>query len=81
VGCIGDGEITDETVDTFGTTGVLKIDNLPRLLYFLTANGFEHHVALNYSPRTEVLYEAFTKYMGWKIYHHNGEDRKLFEEF
>ncbi len=81
VGCIGDGEITADTLTTFGTTGVMKMANMQKFLYFLTANGFEHHVALNYSPRTDVLYEALSKYMGWKIYHHNGEDRTLFEQW
>jgi L-fucose isomerase-like protein len=81
VGFIGDGEITDDRLETFGTTGVMRIANLPKFMYFLAANGFEHHVALNYTPRSEVLYEALTKYMGWKIYHHNGEDRTLFEQW
>ena len=81
VGCIGDGEITEDKLETFGTTGVMKIAHLPKFLYFLAANGFEHHVALNYTPRSEVLYEALTRYMGWKIYHHNGEDRSLFEKW
>jgi L-fucose isomerase-like protein len=81
VGLIGEGDVTDDTLDTFGTTGVVKIPNLPKMMYFLAANGFEHHVALNYSPRTSVLYEALTKYLGWKIYHHNGEDRSLFENW
>ena len=52
----------------------MKIPNLQKLMHFLTANGFEHHVAMNYTPRTAVLYEALTKYMGWKIYHHNGDN-------
>jgi L-fucose isomerase-like protein len=73
VGCIGDGEVTDDPLDTFGTTGVVKIHHLAKLMYFLASNGFEHHVAMNYTPRTDVLQEAFTKYLGWKIYRHNGE--------
>ena len=81
VGCIGDGEITDDTLKTFGTTGVMRMAQLPKLMYFLAANGFEHHVALSYSPRTDVLYEAVTKYLGWKTYYHNGEDRTLFEKW
>jgi L-fucose isomerase-like protein len=81
VGCIGDGTITEDPTDTFGTTGVMKMPNMQRFLRFLAANGFEHHVALSYAPRTDVLYEALTKYMGWKIYHHNGEDRTLFENW
>lgn len=81
VGCVGDAEVTDDPLDTFGTTGVVKISNLEKLMYFLTANGFEHHVAMNYTPRTDVLYEAFTKYMGWKIYHHNGANGALVENW
>jgi len=81
VGAIGDGVITDETVGTFGTTGVLQMPYTQKLLYFLAANGFEHHMALNYTPRTDVLYEAMTKYLGWKIYQHNAEDRTLFENW
>jgi len=81
VGAIGDGDVTEETLDSFGTTGVMRTPNLQKLLYFLAVNGFEHHVALNYSPRTSALYEALTRYMGWKIYHHNGEDRTLFESW
>ena len=81
IGCIGDAEITDDRLETFGTTGVMKMANLKKFMYFLAANGFEHHVALNYSPRSAVLSEALTKYLGWKIYHHNGEDRTLFENW
>jgi L-fucose isomerase-like protein len=81
IGCIGDGVITPENAQTFGTTGVMTMPHTQKFLYFLTANGFEHHMALNYSPRTDVLYEAFSKYMGWKIYWHNGEDRTLFENW
>ena len=75
VGYIGDGEVTDDPLDTFGTTGVVKIPNLSKLMYFLATQGFEHHVAMNYTARAAVLYEAFSKYLGWKIYYHNGGER------
>ena len=81
VGCIGDGQITEEATDTFGTTGVMRVANLQKLLSFLAVNGFEHHVALNYCPRTDAVSEALGTYMGWKIYNHNGEDRTLFENW
>jgi L-fucose isomerase-like protein len=81
IGCIGDAEITEDRLDTFGTTGVMRMAQLQKFMYFLAANGFEHHVALNYSPRSDALYEALTKYLGWKIYHHNGQDRSLFENW
>jgi L-fucose isomerase-like protein len=81
VGAIGDGVITDDVVETFGTTGVLQMPNTQKLLSFLAANGFEHHMALNYTPRTDALHEALSKYMGWKIYHHNGPERTLLENW
>jgi L-fucose isomerase-like protein len=74
IGCVGEGEITNDALETFGTTGVMKMKNLEGFMHLLTANGFEHHVALNYSARPASLYEATTRYLGWKIYHHNGEE-------
>ncbi len=74
VGCIGDGEITADPLSTFGTTGVLKVPRLQQLLYFLARNGFEHHVAMNYAPRTAALREALTTYMGWKVHQHEAGD-------
>ena len=73
--CIGDGEVTEDDVDTFGTTGVLRVDNLPKLLYFLASHGFEHHVAVNYGADSAAVYEALSRYLGWKVYYHNGENR------
>jgi L-fucose isomerase-like protein len=73
IGYVGEGEVTSDPLDTFGTTGVIRIQNLQKLMYLLTANGFEHHVAMNYAPRTAVLHEALTKYFCWKIHNHNGD--------
>ena len=74
--CLGSGEITDDAPDTFGTTGVLQTADLPRLLFFLASHGFEHHVAVNYEADIEALHEALTGYMGWRVYHHNGEAQR-----
>lgn len=81
VGYVGDGEITEDQLESFGTTGVMKVAHLRRFMRFLAANGFEHHVALSSTPRSDALYESLTKYLGWKIYHHNGEDRSLLEQW
>ncbi|HEY9595491.1 MAG TPA: fucose isomerase [Spirochaetia bacterium] len=75
VGCIGDGAITADTIRKFGTTGVMAVPRLQDLLYVLATNGFEHHVALTYAPRTAALDEALGKYMGWRIYNHAGAPR------
>lgn len=67
---IGEGEFTDDPLETFGGRGVLKIDNMQELLYFICENGFEHHVAISKSSQADVLYEAFDKYLDWDVYYH-----------
>ena len=73
---VGGGEMTEEKIDSFGTTGALKIENLPKLLYFLSTNGFEHHVAINYGADVSALYEGLTRYLGWKVYFHGGDKQR-----
>jgi len=69
---MGEGQITDDTVDTFGQRAVAKITGLQKLMYYICANGFEHHVAINMSEVADVLEEAFGNYLGWQIYRHHG---------
>jgi len=73
VGYVAEGEITDDTIDTFGGWGVVKIENLQNLLYVMCDNGFEHHAAMNLSWVADALVEAFEKYLGFDIYWHNAE--------
>lgn len=68
---IGEGEITDDTVDTFGGYGVIHVPEFQDLLSYICENGFEHHVALNQSLVAEALVEAFSKYLGWEVYYHH----------
>jgi len=68
---IGEGEFTDDPLDTFGGVGVAHIDSLQELLRFMCKNGFEHHVALSQSQVADVLYEAMSNYMGWNVYYHS----------
>ena len=69
---VGEGEITDDPIDTFGGYGVARIADLQGLLRFICENGFEHHVALNRSTVAEGVYEALAKYLSWDIYYHEG---------
>ncbi len=69
--CIGEGEFTDDPLDTFGGVGVAKIDELQELLQFLCENGFEHHVAMSQSLVGDILFEAMDNYLGWDVYYHN----------
>jgi len=67
---MGEGEIADEPLKTFGGYGVARIPDLQDLLRFICANGFEHHVAMNPSRVARGLFEAFDKYFDWDVYYH-----------
>jgi L-fucose isomerase-like protein len=68
---IGEGALTDDELNTFGTRAVAKIPNLQGLMQFVCRNGFEHHVVMNASNTAGILKEALGNYMGWDVYHHN----------
>jgi len=67
---VGEGEITNDPLTTFGGVGVVQIPHLQNLLQHICENGYEHHVAINLSQTSAVIQEAMTKYMGWEVYHH-----------
>jgi L-fucose isomerase-like protein len=67
---IGEGELTDDPLDTFGGVGVAHIDKLQTLLKFMCKNGFEHHVAISLSSVADILYEAMETYLRWNVYYH-----------
>jgi L-fucose isomerase-like protein len=70
-GYIGEGEFTDDPLDTFGGAGVVRIPDLQALLHYICENGFEHHVAANLSACAGAVEEALTKYLGWEIARHD----------
>ncbi len=69
---LGEGELTNDPLKTFGGFGVVRIPNLQALLRHICENGFEHHVAINLSQTAPAVQEALAKYIGWDVYHHNG---------
>ena len=66
----GEGEFTDDPIDTPGGIAICHINNLQGLLDYMCQNGFEHHVAMNRTSAGAVFNEALGKYMGWDIYWH-----------
>jgi L-fucose isomerase-like protein len=67
---VGEGEFTDDPLDTFGGRGVVEIPNFQALLHHICANGYEHHVAVNKSRVAAAINEALGKYLGWDVYYH-----------
>jgi L-fucose isomerase-like protein len=69
-GYSGEGRFTDDPLETFGGAGVVEIPNMQKLLHYICENGFEHHVAANFSMVALVIHEATTRYLGWDMYAH-----------
>jgi L-fucose isomerase-like protein len=67
---VGEGELTDDPLETFGGYGVVRIPRFQKLLSHICENGFEHHVAVNPTRLAAGVKEALGKYLGWEVYHH-----------
>jgi L-fucose isomerase-like protein len=68
---VGEGNFTDDPLETFGTRAVVEVPDLQKLLRFICRNGFEHHAAMNASRSADVLEEAFQQYLGWDVHRHS----------
>jgi L-fucose isomerase-like protein len=68
---IGDGQFTNDPLDTFGTKAVVHVSRLPKLMQYICRNGFEHHAAMNGSHCAAAVAEGLENYLGWEVYHHN----------
>ncbi len=69
-GYVGSGRFTDDPLETFGGAGVVEIPEMQKLLHYICSNGFEHHVAANFSSVAGAVHEAATRYFGWDMYWH-----------
>jgi len=49
---------------------VVEIAGLQKLLHYICENGFEHHVAANFSSVASMVHEAASRYLGWNMYAH-----------
>lgn len=67
---VGEGTLTDDELDTFGSRAVAHIPGLQKLMRFVCDNGFEHHVAISRSRTASILAEAFETYLNWDVYYH-----------
>jgi L-fucose isomerase-like protein len=69
-GYTGAGKFTDDPLETFGGAGVAEIPQLQKLLKYICREGFEHHVAANFSDVSKAVHEAATRYLGWESHYH-----------
>ena len=68
-GYTGPGRFTEDPLETFGGAGVAEIPQLQKLLKYICREGFEHHVAANFSDVSKAVHEA-ARYLGWESYYH-----------
>jgi L-fucose isomerase-like protein len=69
-GYVGEGQFTNDPLETFGGAGVVEIKQMQSLLRFICERGFEHHVAANFSTVAGAVHEAATRYLGWDMHWH-----------
>ncbi len=67
---VGEGDLTDDPLDTFGTRAVAHVPQLQKLMRHVCSQGFEHHVVMTVSRSAEILAEAFTTYFDWEVHFH-----------
>jgi len=67
----GEGDLTDDPLDTFGHRAVAHVPDLQKLMTYICRNGFEHHVAITMGHVAGALDEAFKTYMGWDNFNHS----------
>jgi L-fucose isomerase-like protein len=68
-GYTGSGRFTDDPLETFGGAGVAEIPQLQKLLKYICREGFEHHVAANFSDVSKAIHES-ARYLGWESHYH-----------
>ncbi len=67
---VGEGRLTNDELKTFGNRAVAHVPKLQQLMHHVCREGFEHHVVMNSSHTASILAEAFERYLGWEVYHH-----------
>jgi L-fucose isomerase-like protein len=67
---VGEGELTNDELKTFGNRAVARVPNLQKLMQHVCRNGFEHHVVMTQSHSAAILAEAFGNYFGWDVHQH-----------
>jgi len=68
---VGEGQFTDDPLETFGTKAVVKVPGLPSLMQYICRNGFEHHAAMTSAHCGAAVTEGMGNYLGWQVLRHS----------
>jgi L-fucose isomerase-like protein len=61
----GEGEFTEDTLETFGAYGVMEVVGLQELLQEICYAGFEHHFTATRGSVAYIIEEALSTYLGY----------------
>ncbi len=67
---VGEGQFTDDKLETFGGYGTFRVPHLQSLLQYICRNGYEHHVAATKAPVAAAVKDALSTYLKWDVYLH-----------
>ena len=67
---VGNGDFTDDPLDTFGTKAVVRVPKLPELMRYICRNGFEHHAAMTGAHCAGAIAEGLGNYLAWDVVRH-----------
>ncbi len=73
IGYLGEGDFLKKDFQMDGGIAITRVPKLQKLMKTICANGFEHHVAMVRGSHARMIHEAVTKYLGWKLYWHEGD--------
>ncbi|QDU90425.1 hypothetical protein Pla175_38290 [Pirellulimonas nuda] len=68
---VGQGDLTNDALDTFGTRAVARVPRLQDLLKRVCREGFEHHVVMTMSHSAAIFAEAMETYLDVETYVHS----------
>lgn len=68
---LGEGEFTDDPYGMDGGIAVTRVNELQKLLKYMSKNGFEHHVAMVRGRVANLIEETVESYLGWNLYKHS----------
>lgn len=68
---VGEGQFTNDPLDTFGTKAVARVPRLSELMQYICRNGFEHHAAMTRAHCAAAVTEGLGNYLEWQILRHS----------
>ncbi len=68
-GFVTEGKFTDDPIEDafFGSGKVVENKNLANISNYMSENGYKHHVSITYGNCSDIINEAFSKYLGYHI--------------